>query len=325
MLSRWPRANLLSLSIVQDPLDSSIAPTNTFAQPLVFFRLDPIGDFARSSFLSTMSNLRFRIPSRAIARQLATRERVFPSVEHLDLSTTRMSELELEELVAGLARLKSLILDGCPLIAQREETLEAEDFRQWTSLGSLLAAATIRRSKEKEAQYMVRARKRLGPELITAKLATATLTDTTTLPEPLPERILVMPPIPTLRSFAVTAPMVSPDRSDFEVNAAKVREEFERGWGLGIHKIAASRQRIHNSWARRNIAVYEMMPLGQPPTSTNREADIMHELKKINHADTFEFTPPPCPTLCLVGPGRNQSHTTQCPHRISWELWSDDL
>lgn len=326
MLSRWPRANLLSLSIVQDPLEPDIAPTNTFAQPLVFFRLDPICDFARSPHLSTVLNFRFRIPTRTIARQLSAHEHVLPSAEFLDLSTTRMSDPELEALVGRLARLKYLILDGCPLIHQREDASETDNLRQWSSLGSLLAAASIRRSKEKENQYRRWARKHV--HLVAAELPSVSETsslDPPSLTEHLPERILVIPPVPTLLSFAMTAPMVSPGSPDFEATVVKLRQEFEHGWGLGLHKIAASRQRMRNSWARLSAAVYKMMPSEQVAARAKEDIDILQELKRIQDTDDFEFAPPPCPMLCLVGPGKDKNHPAGCPHRAGWECWSDDL
>lgn len=298
MLSRWPRANLLSLSIVQDPLEPNIAPTNTFAQPLVFFRLDPICDFARSPHLSTVLNFRFRIPTRMIARQLSAHEHVLPSAEFLDLSTTRMVDPELEALVGRLARLKYLILDGCPLIHQREDASETDNLRQWSSLGSLLAAASIRRSKEEENQYKRWASKHahlVAAEAGLPSVSEISSLDSPSLTEHLPERILVIPPVPTLLSFAMTAPMVSPDSPDFEATVVKFRQEFEHGWGLGLHKIVASRQRMRNSWARLSAAVYKMMPSEQVAARTKEDTDILQGLKRIQDADDFEFAPPALP------------------------------
>lgn len=359
LLSKWPRASLETLSVIQDSLDPSMAPTKQFAQPFVFFRLDPISALAEAPYVSTVANLRFRIPSRQIARYLSAYETILPSVELLDISTTNVTESELDKLLSRLARLKYLVMDACPIISQRADALEAEgneELRQWASLGSTLAEATITRAKWREgrhkawfhAQFMnpkemlvpcsdgklptgKRGRKGLAAATISIRSQPATSVLQTSLPslsgsstlvssaESLPERIHVIPPLPTLRAFAITAPMVSPDSPDFEANCVKIQQEFERGWSQGMHKISATYTRLRTHWARLKLTVFKMTPKERDALGVN------YDLIPVESMEDFEFTPTPCPTLCIAGSGKGARHPEGCPHRHAWAAWKDDL
>lgn len=360
-ISHWPRAQLHTLSLIQDPLDPSIAPTGRFAQPLVFFRLDPISTLTASPSVSTVANFRFRVPARQIARYLAPNERALPSADLLDISTTTINESQLDVLLSRLHRLKYLIMDGCPIVSQRADALEAEgaeELRQWSSLGLTLAiASSITRAKAREqrfklwlqtlatpsdskptAQEEAKARAKKGRK----GLATATISirksppkQSVPLPvagpsvllpadQPLPEKIQVLPPLPTIMSLAVTAPMVSPDKPDFEANRAKVLQEFERGWSMGIQRILGRRQMLRSSWTRKG-AIYKVSPSEHPDVYDERTDDVMYELEPVTSFDDFETTPPPAPVLCLVGPGKSKDHPEGCPHRLAWERYQDEL
>ena len=360
-ISRWPRASLPTLSLVQDPLDSSIAPAGRFAQPLVFFRLDPVSTFTSSPYVSTVTNFRFRVPTRQIARYIVENEHSLPSVELLDISTTTVHERELEKVLSWLYRLKHLIMDGCPVISQRADVLQmegAEELRQWASLGLTLAAATIAHIKRREERFIIWLRTQVvSPKPAPPKpqepksrakkgrksLAVATISlrksppkpavslpiagpSTALLPgdEPVPEKILIIPPLPSIQSLAITAPMVSPDKPDFEANRVKVLEEFERGWAQGIQRILGRRQFLKGSWTRKG-AIYKVVP-GEPLSiDDERVKDVMYELEQVKSFDDFNMTPPPAPILCLVGPGKSRDHPEGCPHRLAWEMYQDEL
>ncbi|EKM48464.1 uncharacterized protein PHACADRAFT_214787 [Phanerochaete carnosa HHB-10118-sp] len=360
VISRWPRACLPTLSLIQDPLDPKIAPAGGFAQPLVFFRLDPISTLAASPYVSTVANFRFRIPSRQIARHIAENESTLPSVELLDVSTTNVSEKDLDRLLSRLSRLKYLIMDECPIVSQRADALEAEGAEglgQWTSVGLALAVTTIARTKLREQRFKVWLQTQAAPpkpapappEQPKARskkgrkgLATATISlrksppkPTVSLPiagpstllfkdEDIPERILVIPPLPTIRSLAITAPMVSPDRPEFEANRTKVLREFERGWSLGIGRILGRRQFLKNSW-RAKTAIYKVVPDELAAIDDDRVNDVMYELEQVKSFDDFDVIPPPAPVLCLVGPGKSRNHPEGCPHRVAWERYQDEL
>lgn len=362
-LSRWPRASLPTLSIIQDPLAADIAPTGRFAQPFVFFRLDPVSTLAGSEYVSTVAQLRFRVPSRHIARYLAANENTLPSVELLDISTTSITAQELGGLVSRLSRLKHLIVDGCPIVSQRMDALDAdgaEDLGEWSALGLALVDASVDRSKLKERNYRLwaqalrveanqgsgqsaastsshkKGRKGLATATISLRKpsgqassskAAPTVRPSKFLPstEPQPEKIRVIPPLPVIRSLAITAPMLSPEKPDFQTNYAKVVTEFERGWSRGMHKILSMRAQMTSSW-RNKTSVYKMNEeqLSVDDDEDTR-ADIMYGLEPVRSADDFLFTPPPCPLLCVVGPGKSQSHPEGCPHTAAWDAWKDEL
>lgn len=153
LLSAWPRASLPQLSIVQDPLSSSIAPTKQFAQPLVFFRLDSLCTLAASPYLSTVTSVRLRIPTRQVSSHLHRYERSFPRLHLLDISTCHTSESEVAALLVDLPSVQSLILDECPVVTQRADAFEAagaEALGQWNALGKALASVGVKRSRLKE-------------------------------------------------------------------------------------------------------------------------------------------------------------------------------
>ena len=332
-LSQWPRASLPSLSIVQDPLPEveDREKTESFAQPFVFFHLQPVRDLVISPYVSTVRSLRFRVPTRFIASQLCSRDHALPSVELLDLSTTRLSRLDLETSISHLTHLKHLILDGCPLIPARDVPLQVEDTGPWQSLGTLLVVACMQRARSKEYKYRTWAQGRRSKpagglvanvEHLSLTLDGLSICDDSTA---LPEKIRVVPPIPTIAGFAITVPMLSPAQESFEADAQKVREAFARGWEEGLHMISETRTRIRNSWARLNAVVYRMDPEDYTATPTTGNRSVLHGLRKVEDIREFDFKPPPCPVLCLVGPSKHEDHPEGCSHRVAWSAWPDDL
>lgn len=140
-LSQWPPSGLPSLSIVQDPLDPSIAPVQKFAQPLVFFRLDPFSCMSISPYAQDIEHFRLRIPSRQIARFLYTQPGAFPRLTLLDLSTCNVAESDVEQLLGRLVGLKHLIADNCSLLRGEGD---------WAAFGKTCALAGVKRARERE-------------------------------------------------------------------------------------------------------------------------------------------------------------------------------
>lgn len=140
-LSGWPSSGLPSLSIVQDPLDPSIAPVQKFAQPLVFFRLDPFSSMISSPYAQDIKHFRLRIPSRQIARFLYTQPGALPSLSLLDLSTCNVAESDVEQLLGRLVGLKHLIADNCSLLRGEGD---------WAAFGKTCALAGVKRARERE-------------------------------------------------------------------------------------------------------------------------------------------------------------------------------
>lgn len=268
---------------MQDPLDPALAPSN-FAQPMVFFRLDPLAQLAVSSVTSELTHFRLRIPGRQVGIHLSRLPQSFPLVEHLDLSTDRISENDVEQILGQLRRLQILILDGCPVVSQRADTqLDAgEPFQQWASLGKTMALAGVKYAKNREKKLQAwlaqayaelglnvaaepNARGRGGAPAGTTRgkrgrrgLATATISlrapssEHSSAPRSLPP-ITNLPPLGQKIRVLPSAPTIAsltatvPPNHDPEVCEA-IRAQFENGWVAGIAQLSAICTRLQTSW-----------------------------------------------------------------------------
>ena len=280
-LSRWPACDLPALSIVQDPLDPTLAPAN-FAQPLVFFRLDPLSALARSPFAEDLRHFRLRIPARQAARFLYALPNALPRVELLDMSTCNVLESDVEGMLGRFVRLRALILDGCYIVSQRAVAADGqgpeEAFGHWAALGKMMALSGAKYARDREkrlklflealraralaleedAQQREHAARR--PKRGRRGLATATISlrdsppkNSVALPKlpagatsssiPPAQRVRILPALPALRTLATTPPSsVGPDKHD------TIRAEFARGWNEGIAQLCAIRGRLRTSW-----------------------------------------------------------------------------
>lgn len=151
-LAKWPGEDCLlpKLSIIQDPLDPSIAPTGKFAQPMVFFALEPIKKLAVSELSYEVKNLRLRVPARQLARFLYNSPDSYPALRLLDLSTSHVSEGDIECIMGRFGTLEHLILDGSGVISHRADIEEEEWKRMWVRLGRIMAASGLKLAKERE-------------------------------------------------------------------------------------------------------------------------------------------------------------------------------
>ena len=116
-----------------------------FAQPLVFFRLDPhLSALAKSDYLSTVSSFRLRIPGRQVARSLTSSVHALPSLELLDLSTCNVLEADVGLVLTRFTRLKHLILDACAIV--RAEMHESD----WFEFGKQCATVGVNCARQRE-------------------------------------------------------------------------------------------------------------------------------------------------------------------------------
>jgi hypothetical protein len=158
-LAKWPPQKIPTISIVQDPHLSLEKPT--FAQPIVFFLLDPhLSVLIHSpSIAHSMTALRLRIPSRPVARALCVTPSVsteayyspdtpplVPNFEFLDLSTCGVIEGELDMILARFRNLKHLIIDGCAVL--RLEIRQGD----WGALGKRCALVGVKRARDREKE-----------------------------------------------------------------------------------------------------------------------------------------------------------------------------
>ncbi|KAF6754355.1 hypothetical protein DFP72DRAFT_813073 [Ephemerocybe angulata] len=157
-LARWPPGRMPCLSIVQDPIDSTMtfASRQSFAQPLVFFKMDPNMAIMLQSpaMVDSLKSLRLRIPGRPMVRSLCLPSAAqvnsdgevpqVPALELLDLSTCGVLEGEVDMILAQFSTLKHLLLDECPIL--RGELREGE----WSAMGKRCALVGVRRARERE-------------------------------------------------------------------------------------------------------------------------------------------------------------------------------
>ncbi|KAF9566922.1 hypothetical protein CPC08DRAFT_703524 [Agrocybe pediades] len=265
-LSQWPPTLLPTLSIVQDPPDSSIAQNRSFAQPLVFFRLD-VASLLRSSALSrTLTSLRLRIPLRPVVRSLCTPPTIHdpsvplpcPRLQFLDLSTSGVLESELEMLLVQFTELNHVILDDCPIF--RGDLQEGS----WSAFGKRCALVGVKRSKERE-----KALKAWHEARAMATAGSSTGTNTTTTRRIRPGRSGLATPTISLRGATEPAVVVPvphptllkqiPEESENatsnqapDISTATVDEEKYKGKGKGKKKKGSKAQGRQKDKSKKN-------------------------------------------------------------------------
>jgi hypothetical protein len=348
MLSQWPHSNdraLPSLSIVQDPIDPEISQRQHFAQPLVFFQLNPLTTLVCSDFLRSLTSLRLRIPGRQLVRFLCADPRSLPALEFLDMSTCLMLESEVEALLVRFTTLRHLILDGCSI--KRLDVVDGE----WVALGKNCSLAGVKRAKEREKKLRAwleantarstvvnedqsiteifdfngqggtrrprRGRRGLATAAISLRESSAsnnTLSPFVPVVVNIPTaRIRILPPAPSLTSLAITiSSQISPDRH------TSVRADFGRGWAEGLAQLTAIRNRLRQSWQNG----IRLVRFSEEPCASEEGLDGLVDAG--SEAD-FNAIDTKIPLLCLAGPGRKEGHTEGCGHAIGWDVWKEDL
>ncbi|KAF8846165.1 hypothetical protein BDN67DRAFT_960856 [Paxillus ammoniavirescens] len=340
-LSRWPPYNLPTLSVVQDTLDPGIALGQHFAQPLVFFRLDPITALACSLYLASLTSLRLRIPSRPVALFISNSPRSVPALRTLDLSTCNIRLADVEALTARFRHLKHLILDGCGIM--RGESQDSE----WATVGRICALATVRAAKEREKKLKLwleenAARSYLGQDVVPEEvvalptprrarrgrrgLATATVSLRDSPPrETAPvvrtnvvvPKVRVVPSSPTLCSLSTTTDTFHRDKHD------AIRAEFVRGWDEGLAQLTAIRNRLYQSWKN---GVRMVRIAGDPGMEVGFEGleNVDGESAFYGRGDGTENTWTP-PVLCLAGADPGAWHFEGCGHAVARCIWQDGI
>ncbi|EPQ60300.1 hypothetical protein GLOTRDRAFT_19570, partial [Gloeophyllum trabeum ATCC 11539] len=341
-LSKWDPDSLPVLSVIQDPLDPALSKMQHFAQPLVFFRLDPFTSLVRAPVLRALTHFRLRVPARQVAQYVYAAPGALARVEHVDLSTCNVSEREVELVLGRFSRLRHLVLDNCSIL--RGEFNEVA----WRELGKDCALAGVRRARDREKKLKAwlevnhsRVVEDLGgdapvqvarnpgharaPKRGRKGLATATISlrerdeasaagPSTILPAEAKvkvPKIRILPRPPTLLSLATT--VRHDDKHDV------IRAEYERGWAEGVAQLAATTARLRTSFANR----VRMMKFAEDADGVLRE-EGMAGLEDVEVED-FEMSVQgegvKCPVLCLAGPGRGGGHVPGCGHQAGWDVW----
>ena len=326
-----------------------MASNQTFAQPLVFFRLDSLTTLVRSRFTRQLSAFRLRIPARQAARFVCALPGALPALALLDLSTCNILASEVEPLVARFPHLQHLVLDGCNVI--RGELRDAD----WAELGRGCALGGTRRARERERKLKAwleanAARAILpdepakqcveepGTQLAERKrkgrrgIANATITfrepsgsgssSTNSVAKITVPKIRILPVYPTLQSFATTTSMLVTDDM-----RPTIRSEFARGWSEGIKQVRAIRSRLRTSW-NNGMRIMQIENSDHTAGGVTIEEEGMDGLEDLSRAEaewaaddqTYE-----CPVFCLAGPGRGQDHLPGCGHAVGWTVWDDEM
>ncbi|OAX44466.1 hypothetical protein K503DRAFT_765080 [Rhizopogon vinicolor AM-OR11-026] len=336
-LSRWPPYELPALSIVQDPLDPAIANAQHFAQPLVFFRLDPISVLLCSAYISSLTHLRLRIPSRQISRFITSIPSSVPQLRLLDLSTCNIIVSDMEAILIRFHGLQHLILDGCSVARDQSHV------GQWINVGKTCATATIRRAKAREkelkawlernaagflqsdatsmlqgmARPIERPRRpgRRGLATATISLREAPTASGSDIP-PVPAgivipKIRVVPSPPTLLSLSTSSSFIS------DTQHQAIREDFEEGWNEGLAQLAVVKSRLYQSW-RNGVRMMRMTADGGGHGLDGLEAIEVESAFHSHHKWD-------APILCLAGSGTSGKHVQGCSHNFAWGVWDDTI
>jgi len=335
-LGTWPSNGIPSISIVQDPLSERFRDKEAFAQPLVFFRLDAFMNLAASSYTSSVTNLRLRIPSRHVAKYLYIHPKSLPNLAILDLSTCHVPEMEVDEILLRFKKLKHLIVDYCDIL--RGEWREGD----WAVLGKNCALAGVKRSKKREkkvkewldinsvvvngmqtmlvgpqptAPVKKAKRGRKGLAMPSFKLREEQQAPTngatpTTVVGGYVQKIRVLPSLPNLASFATTVhPSIDEEKQQ------DIRREFAAGWRQGLLQLSAVRKRMLQSWMNgfRIVRDDEEDPaLGED--GLEGLIDLAHGDEDMLLLDIEALSELcPCPVLCFAANAAD-GHTDGCGH-----------
>ncbi|KAG1760342.1 hypothetical protein EDD22DRAFT_81932 [Suillus occidentalis] len=334
-LSRWPPYQLPTLSIVQDPPEPLISSAKHFAQPLVFFRLEPISVLLGSEYISSLMHLRLRIPSRQVSRFISSIPSSVPALRLLDLSTCNILASDMEGMLIRFHGLQHMILDGCSVARDQSQATE------WNNIGKICATATVRRAKarEKELKTWLQhnaatattpagipqpAARRIRPGRRGLATATISLREEPTASEPdvihvpagiVIPKVRVVPSSPTLLSLCTSASFIT------DVQHKTIREEFEKGWNEGLVQLAAVKSRLYASWTNG----IRMMRITADASGGGYDGLEAIEGENAFHStqDDNESLAPP--VLCLAGPGISGKHVEGCGHNIAWNVWNDTI
>jgi len=344
-LAAWPPSSLRRLSIVQD-----VPPTldYSFAQPIVFFSLEPLTALCGSKTLLNVQHFRLRIPSRQVANFLNPPLPSLHNVIHLDLSTTNVASDALAAILVRFTRLEHLVVDECGLVGRAVEISG-----EFAALGMLCASSTLKRAreKEKEIKEFVEEAKRLSARAeLYAGPAESIVVDTgrkrkgrrgvataafslREKPGPNPKvsvqlngsgrdlppvlasltKVRILPSLPCLKSlctttFSIPTPAV----------ASEWRHDFARGWRDGLNVVTATRVRLFTSRANGIIRLFKFDSFADPELEAPLQGLSEVHLEDPDFGAELANIGPPA--LCFAGSRLQGDHTESCGHLSSWEI-----
>lgn len=359
-LAKWPPQQIPAISIVQDPQETS-SQKRTFAQPIVFFLLDPhLSVLVHSpSIAYSMTALRLRIPSRPVARSLCVPPSapteayhspeatpIVPRLEFLDLSTCGMIEGELDMILARFRNLKHLIIDECAVL--RVEGHQGE----WGAFGKRCALVGVKRARDRERELKVE--RWVGEQEIPfndggpAQLVSTPLR--TEPPRPRAGRRGLAAATISIRDRPAGNDEVVPTPRDPGLPKPMIPKIRILPFVPGIRSLAtttvietepshhaAIRAEFEAGWAE-GIAQLEVTR-ARMRTSSRNGVRLLHftedaqsvrttgmeglEAVDPDDDDAFAISNDTPPILCLAGPTRSEHHPPRCGHSVGWNIWHE--
>uniref|UniRef100_A0A0W0FS19 Uncharacterized protein n=1 Tax=Moniliophthora roreri TaxID=221103 RepID=A0A0W0FS19_MONRR len=315
-ISRWPKSLLPSLSIAQDPFNqerhTSVRKGNQlgFAQPIVFFQIEPaLPILLRSPTIrATLTSLRFRVPSRNIARSFTQppppnppsfgaskspndisdseeeAERVRKRYTHeyahfsaspylslLDVSTSSIPESSIPSILARFRCLQHLIMDKCSLLTG--DLSVRNNGGEWAALAKSFAIAGSFKAQEREkkiAQWLEQLR-----EYEAAQTGGSAGTAGTTVPASTgsgSRRAKKGRRGVATATISLRKEDAAPPPPLLEPDNLKNKLTLPKGWAEGVAQLVKKRQLMRASWRNgvvRVIRFAEMYEL----RNMNQEVD----------------------------------------------------
>ena len=360
-ISRWPTVTLPTLSIIQDPPQPGmIVKRHAFAQPIVFFRLEPcLSTLIHSTALSSsLTSLRIRIPARPVVQSLCTARAygavgphppislIPPDLFFLDLSTCSILVNELNMLLVYFTSLRHIILDGCDIF--RGDSLHEGEFK---ALGKHCALVGVVRARERERSLKSWMESRIIPDtrvngstggsIGTARkakpgrkgLSTATIsfrspsTNPVTLLESTSSLAKEKKTIARSKKLRILPPLPGLLSLSLSLPAAIstdeypiIRGDFDTGWAEGIAQLTVTRARMRTS-AGNGIRVMRLACEGGSEGSDEDEEEL-EGLVDIDPDDLDAFgTDSGLRAPVLCFAGnRDGEHQSNCGHVIGSSL-----
>jgi len=270
------------------------AKPKSFAQPIVFFDIKCIARFGASQVASTLTHLRFRVPSRDIAYVLVGpggSGGLFPSLRYLDISTTNLRlDSVFTLLLKNYTNLEHLVLDRVNLFGFMAKDKGEELCKE---LGGMCVSAGLARGKDRErriAAWEVGERTRMARAEADRRANIAVNTTSRSIPED---------------DESGDEPEEPEDRSTIE--AAARAEERER-------QIAIARSRRgHRSAGFSNISLRDRTLRGSRTATPTLQPSI-----PLPPQDILYLVLPPLPaltTICIGG----EAHGVNSKRLPQWD------
>ncbi|KAG8950483.1 hypothetical protein FRC04_007498 [Tulasnella sp. 424] len=352
------------LSIVQDPLPvfnlaedapaHALRPSMSFAQPIVFFSLDPITNLAKSPVARYVKHLRFRIPLRTVWNKICERN-AFPSVEILDLSTSPVHrEQAAAAILNGFPRLRHLLVDASGFGGLGPEQNE------WRTLGRAMAMAGIKNAREKERELKNLDATEVHRILDNAgrrdefadrgdnELSGTALEDEGRKEHPVPKtdrpartlqlaKFRILPAYPHLLSISSA---LAPNQAEegVPVDLELYAEQFSAGWTDGIARLREHRERAMAFSRSANVRV---LRFDLHRNCDHEDSHGLGELVDVEEHGVDDLTADGSHTTPLICFGRERNpsqpgsnpalvpvhvpHKPGCGHALGRERWMPEL